>query len=247
MRLTEAEVGAPATGAFAAQAATCRTCDEVKALVIATIRPLGFNASACGYFSSSQVGPAAHFYFNDWPQEWLALYQRENFVVHDFGVAEARMRFVPFTWSEAYRQRTLSAGEKQLWKLANAFGWYDGLSVPIHGPAGYFGLVTFASGRGNEPIARPVREYLHLIAVALHERCRQIDGPGIIGLTGDALTVRELECLRWVAAGLSDPQIAERMQLSATTVKGHVDAARVKLGARTRAQAITMALYAGLI
>ena len=51
-----------------------------------------------------------------------------------------------------------------------------------------------------------------------------------------SLTRRETECLRWVAAGRSDPQIGMILGLSPNTVHAHVEAAKTKLGANSRAR-----------
>jgi DNA-binding CsgD family transcriptional regulator len=51
------------------------------------------------------------------------------------------------------------------------------------------------------------------------------------------LTARELECLREVGAGKSDREIGTTLGISRTTVKYYLERARLKLGARTRAQA----------
>lgn len=53
----------------------------------------------------------------------------------------------------------------------------------------------------------------------------------------DALTEREREILRLVAAGLTDAQIGERLVLSPHTVHRHIANARTKLGVRSRAAA----------
>lgn len=56
--------------------------------------------------------------------------------------------------------------------------------------------------------------------------------------THAALSAREREVLDHVAQGLSTPEIAVRLGLSRSTVKTHVENARRKLGARTRAEAV---------
>ena len=58
---------------------------------------------------------------------------------------------------------------------------------------------------------------------------------------------REREILALLAEGATDGQIAERLELSPATVQTHVRNAKAKLGARTRAQAVAMALQRGLI
>ncbi|RDG36253.1 response regulator [Streptomyces corynorhini] len=63
----------------------------------------------------------------------------------------------------------------------------------------------------------------------------------------DVLTVREREVLVQVAGGLSNDEIAERLQVSPLTVKTHVNRAMAKLGARDRAQLVVIAYESGLV
>ena len=219
--------------------------DDIRVSFREAIVSDGFTASACGCFLPSKQGPLPSFYFRDWPQEWLALYERENFVAHDYMVAEARRRIAPFTWREAGQERQKSEGEKRIWQATLDHGWADGFSVPIHGPGGYFGLVAMA---GREVVLSiETRQRLHLLAFAAHERCRALSGPRVPAEAPLGLTARELECLRWVAAGLSDTQIAPLTGISASTVKFHIEAGRNKLAAKTRSQAIARLAAQGLL
>jgi DNA-binding CsgD family transcriptional regulator len=60
-------------------------------------------------------------------------------------------------------------------------------------------------------------------------------------------TSREREILAMLATGATDGQIARRLALSPATVQTHVRNAKAKLGARTRAQAVALALRRGVI
>ena len=60
-------------------------------------------------------------------------------------------------------------------------------------------------------------------------------------------SAREREVLGLLADGATDSQIAVRLELSPATVQTHVRNAKAKLGARTRAQAVALALQRGLI
>ncbi|MFF8605087.1 response regulator [Streptomyces sp. NPDC015346] len=62
-----------------------------------------------------------------------------------------------------------------------------------------------------------------------------------------ALTTREREVLVLVGGGLSNDEIAERLEVSPLTVKTHVNRTMAKLGARDRAQLVVTAYESGLV
>ena len=64
---------------------------------------------------------------------------------------------------------------------------------------------------------------------------------------GAALTGRELEILELVSRGFESPDIARELHLSPETVRTHVTHVLGKLGARTRAEAVAIAVRGGLI
>lgn len=64
---------------------------------------------------------------------------------------------------------------------------------------------------------------------------------------GVTLTQREGDILRLVASGLTNPQIAERLLISTSTVNFHVHNILEKLGAKTRTEAVSVASREGLL
>jgi two-component system, NarL family, response regulator LiaR len=78
-------------------------------------------------------------------------------------------------------------------------------------------------------------------AHALIHAATQPAGPG------HDLTPREHEVLTLMVLGLSNPEIAERMIVSRSTVKFHVSSILSKLGASTRTEAVALAVQNKLV
>jgi DNA-binding CsgD family transcriptional regulator len=94
----------------------------------------------------------------------------------------------------------------------------------------------------------------HLVALEAHRETRRpasadareqpvFRDPG----HGRMPTSRERQVLALLASGSTDTEAAELLALSPATVQTHVRNAKAKLGARTRAQAVALALHRGLI
>lgn len=95
-----------------------------------------------------------------------------------------------------------------------------------------------------------------VILVAEPERAELIvgEGPGgeateAAGMVADSptLTARELDVLRLMAQGLGNRSIGRELAISAHTAKYHVAAVLAKLGAHTRAEAVSRGIRRGLV
>ena len=98
----------PSASAFHSEVAQCPDTLSVGVVLQRAVEPIGFTASAAGAFVPARRGAQSVFFFQNWPTDWLELYQRENFVNHDFTVAEARTVIAPFFWSEVLARRKLT-------------------------------------------------------------------------------------------------------------------------------------------
>ena len=100
----------------------------------------------------------------------------------------------------------------------------------------------FAVANGEATLDPAVQH--HVVAALAGEGAR--DGEPSADDLPDGLTPREAEVLGLIAQGLTNHEIAERLFVSPTTVKSHVNHLFAKTGVRDRAQAVTYAFRAGL-
>lgn len=114
------------------------------------------------------------------------------------------------------------------------------------------GIVTYCQTRDGAAYQETPegRATLRLLVAAIALWCRPEEagaGDARRYRTGPTLSPREVEALRGLALGLRTAEIAWRMGIECVTVGKHVASARRKLGARTREQALAMALRDGLL
>ena len=102
-------------------------------------------------------------------------------------------------------------------------------------------------GATAEEIAAAVRA-VHAGLLALHPDALAPSRVGDAAVEpGTPLTAREREIVELMAEGASNRVIASRLAISRHTVKFHVASILAKLGARSRAEAVAVALRRGLL
>jgi LuxR family quorum sensing-dependent transcriptional regulator len=209
-------------------------------------RGFGFPHTVCGAWAGLGKQRVYRFFFNDWPADWLQLYNERDFFPDDPFVMEARRSMVPFLWSLTEERQPLTPRARDVYEAGRAYGWREVLGVPIHGPLGYQGLSSLAT---LEPVSLSAADIacLEMLVRAIHDRCRREFG---FGLDPDGIpkfTPREIECLQWVAAGKSDWEIAQVLGISSSTVHFHIERAKKKLGLTSRTEAAARLTLYGLI
>lgn len=105
--------------------------------------------------------------------------------------------------------------------------------------------------RHNAPIAE-ILAAVHAVAIGFvllrpEEAERAAPPRAAAASGGESLTPRELEVIQMIAAGESNKRIAWKLGISEHTVKFHVASILSKLGAGSRAEAVTIGVRRGLI
>lgn len=170
------------------------------------------------------------------PPGWEALYAERRFAEVNYLNRELRHRSEAFAWSDI---ALIGPTEEELARTLADCGFPDGLAIPCHGANGYHGVTSIAFER-LEALSPAERRAIELAGLVLHNRMRALSPEP--PRARDALSPRERDCILLISEGCSDAEIADRLGVATTTVVTHVQNARRKLGARTRAQAVALCL-----
>lgn len=164
----------------------------------------------------------------------------------------ARMIAEPFFYANAtlstWRPTALLDGI-DCSRVTETSGITAAIVAPAHLPRGMVGAVVWAARDPIDVTAVFDRHagHLHALALRLVASHAEASGRPRHGASPTALTRREVQCLRWAAAGKTDGEIGTILSLSVSTVRFHLRNAGAKLGATGRAQAIQTAAGLGFV
>jgi len=158
---------------------------------------------------------------------------------------KGRKRAGAFRWSELYNHTSTTEIERRVFDEAATFGLRSGISVPLHGPEGSFAVMSFAQSLNREFDDRTIN-YLQLAALHFHLRMgRFATTSGSENMPN--LSLREKECLLWVARGKSSWDIGVILGISENTVNFHIKNVMRKLDVNSRTVAARKAFEFGII
>lgn len=205
----------------------------------------GFAYMACGSFGDPERSlddetiPAV---IVDYPEQWQTHYFENNYVTIDPVVTRASLARIPYRWSDL---QDLTAPQRRMFAEAGDAGLVDGITVPIHGPAGEVFVAAIATPYLDIDHRRSL-SVVNMLVTQAHTVLVGLKHPGAPGAPV-SLTSRERECLIWSARGKSSWDIGVILNISENTVNFHLKNAMSKLKASTRVLAIVKAIRMGLI
>ncbi len=223
---------------------TLNTINEVDQTIADAYAQLGFTHFGFHATDGGGFNDDAGVRFGRPPTAWLEHYLDQRLFEHDELSARRSVCIAPFTWRDALADSMVGPQAQDVLDRAGDFGVRDGFIVPWRRIPGKEGAVVVASERPLERSAE-LRGKLLLISLyfaAAGFRLSRHDSEAPV-----RLTPRQRECLQWIAAGKTVWEIGQILTLSEHTVLEHLEAARLRIGARTRTQAAVLALAAGLI
>lgn len=219
--------------------------------LVALMRPAFERLGATAFVWGRATGPngerAPRADVGETPGAWRAHYNAAQLAHRDPIFPRALRSPEPFTWRSARAGGLLPADGSEVLDQARSFGLEDGYVMPIHHLNGSTAAVVLYA---DQPLAWTPREgaSAHMLAVYFAAISARLADAGSAAETNRvSLSRRQAECVQWVRAGKTDWEIGQILGLSEHTVAEHLEAARRRLGVKTRTQAVIEAISRGLI
>lgn len=209
---------------------------------------LGYQHSLFGIVANRSVPLESAFLVSNYPDQWRSHYDQQRLHAVDPTVSHCLSSALPMVWESSTFDQ---AGRNEFYEQASSFGLRSGITLPIHGLQGEFGVMSFVApdkqhaATGNQAAALAALTLLRDYAV---ESSRGFANTAQ-GKSSHCvkLTDKELECLKWVAAGKSSWEVSRILGRSEATINFHMANIMRKFDVQTRQQAVVKAIKQGLV
>jgi LuxR family transcriptional regulator, quorum-sensing system regulator BjaR1 len=221
------------------------TVDALVSTVAPAFAALGVTNFAYGQATDAAGARSPAVRFGRSHVGWRTHYEHAGLVRTDPSFSRALQSCDPFHWRALHQQVAGDRDAARVFEEARAFGLPDGFVAPIHHLNGSSAAVVLIADAVLDWSERE-RAVAHVLSIYFAARGRALVTPAV-NAKRPLLTMRQKECLQWVRAGKTDWEIGAILGLSEHTVIEHLEAARRRLGVRTRAQAVIEAISRGVI
>jgi len=199
----------------------------------------GMGSFLMGSPDKVDAAPEERLWATTWPRGWLQHWAEQRYMLVDPVLKQIMSNSDPVRWSDIY-----SAGNKtgsRILNEATAYGMRDGYALPIFSRDG--GVVAISMAAEHYELGNADEKCLHMASIYFHAKLERLRAKNTPPPRGPRLTRRERECLSWVAAGKTDWEISQILNIAEQTVHEYVQNALIKLNATTRAQAVAIAIF----
>lgn len=207
------------------------------------LSPFGIDCFSAGEFDAARRNRAI-FAALDWPESWQRFYFGSSLIERDPLVENIGRYGRPFTWSDLRADRLLAQLGTEGLEAAAEAGWRDGLAVPLPRGGSRYGIVSLVA---RDIIPDEHRHEMTSLSLAFHQAIMPLARRDGFAQPPCGLSPREIEALKLVVAGRSDRQIAEALGIAVTTAHEHVERAKRRLTAKTRAELAAVAVSLGIV
>lgn len=182
-------------------------CDSVavwRDLVFKLGNDLGYEQTLLSIMPSRNTPVEAEFAFfhSNYPTEWRNKYDAEKMQHIDPTVIHCARKSIPLIWSsDIFSTRK----QKEMYEAACSYGLRSGVTLPIHGAQGELGILCFVTdtkpGKYFQQEAHRMFPELSYLRDVIFETSLRFIKPSKSPEESPSITPRELECIKWCAAG----------------------------------------------
>lgn len=235
------------TQSFVERCERSAPASELTAAFQDVVEQLGFRYFACCSHVNPSNPPRQTVVLHNYPDTWARSFAERRLYENDPVFLRAEVTTLPFFWDAPQFRAALTALHAQILREAAEVGLAHGYTVPIHLSWVADALrascsVVPDSSRISMRAYRDVQVMAtYLYASIGYRKVLQTARESALR-NGPLLSVRERQCLELAAYGKSDWAISQILKISEHTVHKHVEAAKRRLGATTRTQAVVYAV-----
>lgn len=184
--------------------------------------------------------------FSHCSEAWVAEYASAGLLRIDPIIHLSLRQTRPIYWhSSLPHPRHLPPGAMEVMERASSFGLRNGVSFPLRGPRGEYGILSFVTKDIGTAGLMEASPWLRLAADVIFESAIRVASFGSPGNL--ALTRREKECLAWASEGKTTAEIAAILGITPRTVTYYIQQVLGKTHSTNRDQAIAKAMAGGVL
>ncbi|MEX0828318.1 MAG: LuxR family transcriptional regulator [Haliea sp.] len=233
---------------FREQMRSAGSMDDIQCTLESTFGDMGFEQLSYVVLRPPH-GVSRPKVLTTFPEEWTGRYVDFNYSDVDAVYPAASAYMFPLRWDELYSDGRTTRKQRLVFDEASEFGNKNGLTVPIHGPAGGLASLSMSGDltqRDIDQIWDNFYDELTLFAAYAHEAILKHTCEGE-SLEPIRLTDRERECLVWTARGKTAWEIGQISKISENTVLFHLNNCMKKLRVFSKHHAVVKAIMLGII
>jgi DNA-binding CsgD family transcriptional regulator len=181
----------------------------------------------------------------NYPQDWVDLYQENNFCHIDPVVLATKQKCAPQHWVDIYSR---FPPDTHFEGLAHDFGLKDGWSCLTRGILGLPWTIISVGGGYKKYKNNKTREesIIARLAPHFHIALSSLKAKNETNKVQKILTPREQEVLKWLSKGKTSWELSIILNVAEATINFHLKNINAKLNTVNRSQAVAVAIHSGL-
>ncbi|MBY0239745.1 MAG: LuxR family transcriptional regulator [Burkholderiaceae bacterium] len=220
--------------------------DEWRTTLIHLGQQLGYEHSLFGIVGNRAIPLESAFLVSNYSDQWRTTYDKHRMHTVDPTVSHCLSSAMPIIWEPA----TFNGNDQnEFYEQARGYGLRSGITLPIHGSQGEFGVMSFVSSTADHALNRNSIEAQASLSLlrdyALESSRKFLQAQQ--SRQAVKLTEREQECLKWVATGKSSWEVSRILGRSEATINFHMANIMRKFDVQTRQLAVVKAIKQGLV